>query len=69
MLIEGTKSCMDHDNDWKMINKDLATMNHTSEKSKWKTWRRGTRYDGEEASGCLSPRYQSCHEKSQSAKC
>jgi hypothetical protein len=37
MLIEGIKSCMNHDGDLRMINKDLSTMNHTSEKSKWKT--------------------------------
>jgi hypothetical protein len=30
-----------------MINKDLAVMNHTSEKSKLKSWHRGTVCDGE----------------------
>jgi hypothetical protein len=44
-------------------------MNHISEKSKCKTWHRGTGCDGEEASGCLSPKYQSCHVESQSSKC
>jgi hypothetical protein len=31
-----------------MINKDLATMNHASEKSKQEFWRRGTVCDEEE---------------------
>jgi hypothetical protein len=30
-----------------MINNDLATMNHTFEKSKWESWRRGIECDGE----------------------
>jgi hypothetical protein len=47
MLIEDTKSCVDHDGDWRSINKSLAVMNHTSEKSKWKTWYRGIRCDRE----------------------
>jgi hypothetical protein len=46
-LIEDTKSSEDHDSDWRRINKSLAVMNHTSEKSKWKTWRWGTRCNGE----------------------
>jgi hypothetical protein len=69
MLIEGTKSCVDHDCDWRRINKGLAAMNHTSEKSKWKTWHWGTGFDGEEARGYLSPRYRSCHVESQNSKC
>jgi hypothetical protein len=47
MPIEDTKSCVDHDGDWRRINKDLAVMNHTSEKSKWKAWCWGTGCDGE----------------------
>jgi hypothetical protein len=43
MLIEDTKISMDHDIDLRRINKGLAVMNHTSEKSKWNTWHRGTR--------------------------
>jgi hypothetical protein len=46
-LIEDTKGCVDHDGDWRRINKSLATMNHISKKSKRKFWRRGTRCDGE----------------------
>jgi hypothetical protein len=34
MLIEGTKSHVNRDGDLRRINKDLATMNHTLEKSK-----------------------------------
>jgi hypothetical protein len=32
---------------WRRINKNLAMMNHASEKSKWESWRRGTVCDGE----------------------
>jgi hypothetical protein len=38
---------MKKDGNWIRINKDLATMNHTSEKSKQESWRRGTVYDRE----------------------
>jgi hypothetical protein len=38
---------MRHDGSWRMINKDLVTMNHVSEKSKRESWRRGTGYDEE----------------------
>jgi hypothetical protein len=41
------KWCLRHDNSWRMINKDLAIMNHVSEKSKRESWRRGTECDGE----------------------
>jgi hypothetical protein len=34
MLIEDTKSNVNHDGDLRRINKNLAAMNHTSEKSK-----------------------------------
>jgi hypothetical protein len=30
-----------------MNNKDLATMDHASEKSKWESWHRGIVRDGE----------------------
>jgi hypothetical protein len=46
-LIEDTKSCVDHDGDLRRINKGLAVMNHTSEKTKRESWRRGTAYDGD----------------------
>jgi hypothetical protein len=32
--IEDMKWCVRHDGSWKIINKDLAMMNHVSEKSK-----------------------------------
>jgi hypothetical protein len=32
------KWCVRHDASWRRINKDLATMNHASEKSKWESW-------------------------------
>jgi hypothetical protein len=51
-LIEDTKSCVDHDGDWIRIKKGLAVMNHTSEKSKWKTWRWGFGCDGEGQVNC-----------------
>jgi hypothetical protein len=41
------KCCVRQDGSWKRINKDLATMNHASEKSKREFWRRGTECDGE----------------------
>jgi hypothetical protein len=46
-LIKSTKSRVNHDGDGRNINKDLVTMNHTSEKSKWEFGRRGTGCDGE----------------------
>jgi hypothetical protein len=42
------KCCVRQDGSFRRINKDLATMNHTSEKSKRESWRQGTRCDGEE---------------------
>jgi hypothetical protein len=51
-LIEDTKSCVDHDGGWRRINKGLGVMNHTSEKSKLKNWRRGTGCAGEEQVNC-----------------
>jgi hypothetical protein len=41
------KRCVNHDGDWRRINKDLAMMNYTSEKSKQESWRQGTGCDGE----------------------
>jgi hypothetical protein len=41
------KYCMRKDGNWIRINKNLATMDHTSEKSKRESWRRETVYDGE----------------------
>jgi hypothetical protein len=38
---------VNHDGSWRRINKDLATINHTSEKSKQGSWCRGTGCDGE----------------------
>ncbi len=45
--IKDMKICVNHDGSWRRINKDLAMMNHTSEKSKQGSWRRGTGCDGE----------------------
>jgi hypothetical protein len=47
VLMKNTKGCVSQDGSWRMINKDLAMMNHASEKIKPEAWRRGTRYDGE----------------------
>jgi hypothetical protein len=46
-LIIDTKICVNHDGSRRRINKDLAMMKHTSEKSKQGSWRQGTRCDGE----------------------
>jgi hypothetical protein len=46
-LIEDTRSHVNHDGDWRRINKDLTMMNHASEKSKRGSWCWGTRYDRE----------------------
>jgi hypothetical protein len=48
MLFEDTKSCVDHDGDWRRINNDFTAMNHILEKSKWKTWHQGAGSNGEE---------------------
>jgi hypothetical protein len=45
--MEDMKWCVIEDDSWRRINKNLATMNHTSEKSKRESWRRGTVCDGE----------------------
>jgi hypothetical protein len=45
--MEDMKWCVRYDGSWRRINKDLATMNHASEKSKRESWRRGTGCDGE----------------------
>jgi hypothetical protein len=45
--MEDMKWCVRHDGSWRRINRDLATMNHASEKSKRESWRWGTRCDGE----------------------
>jgi hypothetical protein len=39
--------CVKQDSSLRGINKDLATINHASEKSKQESWRRGTVCDGE----------------------
>jgi hypothetical protein len=46
-LIKDMKICVNHDGSSRRINRDLAMMNHTSEKSKRGSWRRGTGCDGE----------------------
>jgi hypothetical protein len=46
-LIKDMKICVNHDGSSRRINRDLAMMNHTSEKSKRGSWRRGTECDGE----------------------
>jgi hypothetical protein len=48
MLKEDTRRCEDLDGCWWRINKHLAMMNYTSEKSKHEAWRWGTGCDGEE---------------------
>jgi hypothetical protein len=45
--MEDMKWCVRQDDSWRMINTNLVTMNHASEKSKWESWRQGTRCDGE----------------------
>jgi hypothetical protein len=45
--MEDMKWCVRQDGSWRKINKDLVTMNHASEKSKWESWRRETVWDGE----------------------
>jgi hypothetical protein len=45
--IEDMKWCVRQDSSWRKINKDLATMNHVSEKSKRESWRQRTICDGE----------------------
>jgi hypothetical protein len=39
MSLKDMKWCVRHDGSWRRINKDLATMNHASEKSKRESWR------------------------------
>jgi hypothetical protein len=41
------KWCVRQDGSWRRINQDLGTINHTSEKGKWGSWRRRTLFDGE----------------------
>jgi hypothetical protein len=41
------KYCVRQNGSWRRINKDLATMNHASEKSKRESWHWGTECDGE----------------------
>jgi hypothetical protein len=45
--MEDMKCYVRHDGSWRRINKDLAMMNHASEKSKQESWRQGTGCDGE----------------------
>jgi hypothetical protein len=45
--MEDMKCCMKQDGSCRMINKDLTTMDHASEKSKQESWRRGSLCDGE----------------------
>jgi hypothetical protein len=58
VLMEDIKGYVSHDDSCRRINKDLTKLNHASEKSKREAWWRGTRCDGEMASGCLHLRYQ-----------
>jgi hypothetical protein len=44
--MEDMKCCVRQYGSWRSINKDLATMNHASEKSKRESWRWGTGCDG-----------------------
>jgi hypothetical protein len=57
VLMLDTKGYVSHDDSWRRINKYLTKLNHASEKSKREAWQRGTRCDGEIASGCLHLRY------------
>jgi hypothetical protein len=45
--MEDIKWCVKHDGSWRMINNDMAMINHASEKSKRESCRRGTGCDGE----------------------
>jgi hypothetical protein len=45
--MEDMEWCVIQDSSWRMINKDLTTMNHASEKTKRESWRWGTVCDGE----------------------
>jgi hypothetical protein len=45
--IEDMKCCVRQDGNWRIINKDLSTMDHASEKSKQESWRWGTVCDRE----------------------
>jgi hypothetical protein len=45
--MEDMKCCMRQNGSWRRINKNLAMMNHATEKSKRESWRRGTGCDGE----------------------
>jgi hypothetical protein len=45
--IEDMKCCVRQDGSWRRINKDLATMDHASEKSKRESWHWGTVRDRE----------------------
>jgi hypothetical protein len=47
VFMEDTKGCVSRDGSWRMINKNLATMNHASEKSKQEFWHQGIECDGE----------------------
>jgi hypothetical protein len=45
--MEDMKWCVRQDGSWRRINKDLATMNHASEKSKQEFWHWGAECDEE----------------------
>jgi hypothetical protein len=68
-LMGDTKRCVNHDGSLRRLNKDLATMNHASEKSKqaeglasrYQMWWRG-------ASEVFNLRYQTSHEESHNYK-
>jgi hypothetical protein len=45
--MENMKWCVRQDGSWRMIGIDLAMMNNALEKSKRKSWHRGTGCDGE----------------------
>jgi hypothetical protein len=45
--MEDMECCVRQDGSWRRINKDLATMNHASEKSKRESWHWGIECDGE----------------------
>jgi hypothetical protein len=48
VLMKRKRRCVNQDGSWRRVNKDLAMMNHASEKSNHEAWCQGTGCDGEE---------------------
>jgi hypothetical protein len=66
--MEDMKWCVKQGSSWRKINKDLATINQTSEKSKRESWCRGTICDGE-GQLVFNLRNQAYYEESYITKC